>query len=684
MMMQKITRLQTIFIPFLGLCLLCASIFLAGGSLLFFCLAVLYAWLSIYLPGAVFATYVKAKEARLFYTAALTFGFGLFACMSLLASMTGQVFFLWVLPVFGLLGAVKYRLILPQIGQNQNKIYFFYLMTVLVFCISTVLIRIHPQQAGFIIPDHDFYWNLGNIQSFLQGFPPQDLRWSDGVLTYHWLTELFSAGIVFAVGITPYDAAAFFMPALLLCSVILVLRECCAIWCAPMTKAKEILFLSLVLYGAGAGLWKVLERGTSPFGNLFFRHLFTNINGVATATLFLAVFANFVFVLWHHKSSLWKESCLFLAFILLTLAKGPIAGIVSLALFCASAAFLFYAFWKREFLQKAGQMFLRAVLLGAVFVVCYQILFSAGASASVYMNVEATISKFYFANLFHRATAVIPALYPFWVLLFWALQTLCFTPFGVLASIACVVLCIRKRRVPSLPWLFVSAMICGGFLAFYLFDHESLSQMYFAFSALFFTYLAGMRYWSFVQNRFFKIILSFACFITLLTGAFTVFWMGQQVVSIKENQRDLPLTAQEEQAMEFLSQKQFDDHVFITNRIHTGKALEGLSNVYSGLSGRKFYLESFKYAMSNLGVSLQQVLERVQEVKAVFQAPTAQQAVDRLPNGVTGIIYSKRADDMKWDILEGEQNFAPFWKDDPALDLIYENKDVIIYMKNQS
>ena len=49
---------------------------------------------------------------------------------------------------------------------------------------------------------------------------------------------------------------------------------------------------------------------------------------------------------------------------------------------------------------------------------------------------------------------------------------------------------------------------------------------------------------------------------------------------------DLPLTAGEEAAMEELAALLPADAWFATNRIHTGRALEGLSNVYTGLSGR--------------------------------------------------------------------------------------------------
>ena len=63
-----------------------------------------------------------------------------------------------------------------------------------------------------------------------------------------------------------------------------------------------------------------------------------------------------------------------------------------------------------------------------------------------------------------------------------------------------------------------------------------------------------------------------------------------------------PLTAEEEEGMRWLAQYAAEGELFATNRIHTGTAAEGLSNVYSGLSGVPAYMESFKYAVSNMGV----------------------------------------------------------------------------------
>ena len=74
----------------------------------------------------------------------------------------------------------------------------------------------HPAAVGQITPSQDFFWNLGNAESFLLGFPPADLRFAGVTLTYHYLTELLAAGLSMASGLAVYDVLAFYQTPLLL------------------------------------------------------------------------------------------------------------------------------------------------------------------------------------------------------------------------------------------------------------------------------------------------------------------------------------------------------------------------------------------------------------------------------------------------------------------------------------
>ena len=131
--------------------------------------------------------------------------------------------------------------------------------------------------------------------------------------------------------------------------------------------------------------------------------------------------------------------------------------------------------------------------------------------------------------------------------------------------------------------------------------------------------------------------------------------------------------------MEVLRSEMQAGEQFITNRIHTGKALEGLSNVYTGPSGKQCYMEGLKSAISHLGVTSAGALARVRKAKDVFSAQAGAQVADVLPEGVQVIVYSKHAAQSGWDVLEGEPCLAEQWAEDGALSLIFENEDTMIF-----
>ena len=111
-------------------------------------------------------------------------------------------------------------------------------------------------------------------------------------------------------------------------------------------------------------------------------------------------------------------------------------------------------------------------------------------------------------------------------------------------------------------------------------------------------------------------------------------------------------------------------------------AKEGLSNVYSGISGRPFYMESFKYAVSNLGVDKAEVDRRVSEMKTLFGPDETADGAAALCReiGVGAVIYCKTAAEKGWDITEQTQPslFAQSAVD--GFETVYENDDVTIFV----
>ncbi len=90
-----------------------------------------------------------------------------------------------------------------------------------------------------------------------------------------------------------------------------------------------------------------------------------------------------------------------------------------------------------------------------------------------------------------------------------------------------------------------------------------------------------------------------------------------------------------------LAENMEEDALFATNRMHTGTALKGLFNVYTGLSGRQAYCESFQYAVSNMGDHAGDVMTRYEQMCRIFAPDTTEEELKQLfrETGVTYLVY---------------------------------------------
>ena len=671
--------------------LLCAGVFLfackwAGASLAGAALFAVLAVLGILLPGRALARLLGAEKAGLTATAGAVFGLGLWAVVTAVASATGLHALVWVLPVAGVASLFAVREPVPQPDAFRALVRAAFWLACIAVC---VLPNAHASAAGAVLPNHDFFWNLGNAQSFLQGLPPQDLRFSGYTITYHWLSELLAAG--FAMGGVPlWDALAFYLPVFCLWMLAAVLAECGALWFE--SRKKNAVFFGLTFLCGGAGLWKIFSYGRCPFWNLSVYHLISNVNGMGLTTLLLAGFAAGVWVLWKNPKP-WLWAFTGAAFALLCFAKGPVAGVAALAF--VLAALVRFAFARTK---QNGAVLAFAALVLAGFAVLFRVFFSAGASSKIGFSLFGTLEKSYFTNFVALLRAKSPLLAAVCAPLFMLAQTVCFAPASTPLFLAGAVGDVP--RLPRLggPRLFFIACAVGGFAAFFLFDHESMSQMYFAFIGLFFANVLAVQnldgFLAFFARR--KKALAAGCkacaaclvLVGLAGGIFTGAQMALDGFTTPTGEaaladaKDLALTAAEEEALAWAGEHLPEGTLLATNRSHTGVAREGLSNVYSGISGRPFYMESFKYAVSNLGVDKAEVDRRVDQMKTLFgPGETAGEAAQLCREiGVGAVVYCKTAVEKGWDITEqtSPSLFAQSAVD--GFETVYENDDVTIFV----
>lgn len=712
------------------LCALCLGGYLtfvgqSGGNAWDALRVVAVVCLAVILPGAMCARLLQAQRRGVFAAATLTCGTAVLAVCTLAATglrmpLAAVGFYLIILAALCLL-VRRTGVLFPAGGTGISHIPMLALLCcglTLAYAFAGVVRYAHPQAVGAVVPDHDFFWNVGNANSFLLGLPPQDLRVSGVTLTYHYLTEFLAAGISLLTGflgagrVSCYDILAFYLSPLVLTTLVWVVWELGGQWFGSgtgkaanergMRKSTLLrwgLLASVFLLG-GAELWKALPLGTSPFWSMGVRHTLTNINSVATSTLFLAAFATlFVSIMQTEFSVECRADCALAlgAFVLLCFAKGPVAGLVALAVACTV---LLLAVRRDAAGRPRVRMLLFGAAVGGIFLLLYSLLFSAGAGSSIRFSLSGTLEKSYFSNYLALLKTASPALWTLCLPLMMLVQAVCMSPAAVPLFVCGALGDVPRlvRATLSGRRLFATAMAAGGLLAFFLFDHIAMSQMYFAFAGLFFAALLALHNlsavgtWLMRRKKWLRcgaytvglVLLS----VSVLTGVCTYAYFlrsGTQlarnraaVVAAQESR--VPLTAGEEEAMAVLRETMGQDAVFVTNRIHTGTALEGLSNVYSGLSGRRAYLEGFQYAVSNMGLELEEVVRRVGVVQTLFSAEITPRAAAQLcaDEGISYLVYSLVA--PPYDAAEGGESAVSRkeFMQDEAFTLVFENADVRI------
>ncbi len=508
----------------------------------------------------------------------------------------------------------------------------------------------HPTAVSALIPSQDFFWNLGNVESFANGLPLSDLRVAGVTVTYHFLTELYEAGLWFAPGLPAYDTAAFYAYtpiALALTTCLYALGR--QLWPHDACRRRAAALAGMPLWLSCVSLWKTLAAGASRFGNSGAVHTVSNINGQATAFLFLALTLLFLDRIFARvcnpagqsvpqsedtarPGEAWEWLSLTAAFYGLAFAKGPQAGILAIAVFCVLALVCL------QNLRTKGRPMLRRVallcwLVPLGFELLYSVYFAAGAGSSMRFSLDGTVKLFYFQSVLNALQIRFPGAWKVFLPLLWLAQSFFMAPAAFCAWACAAIGDIRKKlRVPPVR-LVLHACAAGGLLAFFLFDHYSSSQIYFANLAVFCmglflldslpALLAG-------KGRLRRILRAGAAALTAAgcaTSLCLFVSMGRTAAdtftgTLPDTVRCV-LTADEERACAWLAENMPENALFATNRMHTGGAMEGLSNVYTGLSGRQAYMESFKYAVSNMGARAGDVQARYAEMETLFSAGTS-------------------------------------------------------------
>lgn len=656
----------------------------------------LFVWLAAYLgiclPGRAVVRRFSGLPAHLFGPCAVLWGAACFAAVTLLASgiKLPQLVHAWV--VFWGAASILHPLTRPEGRQRMGRTLAARLQfaataegAVLLLIVAVLTFGnalwacqyAHPAAVGALVPSQDFFWNLGNVQSFALGLPLGDLRVHGVPVTYHFLTELYQAGLDFAIDATipVYDIVAFHSFAPVAAGLVTCLHGLGKqLW--PDCKPRPLLLAAMPLWLCCASLWKTLAAGLSRFGNSVTVHTVSNINGQAVAYLFLALVLLLLDCLFRaeFQAKGWLWVSLTAAFYLLTFAKSPEAAILAVALVCVLAIL-----WLQRKAPTGGALLL-IVLIPVGFAVLYRLFFAAGANSSMSFSLVGTLKLYFFSSILGALQTRFAGAWPVFVPVLWAAQTVLMAPAGCAAWVCAVCGALRKKLRISGSRLLWHGCTAGGLLAFYLFDHYSSSQIYFANLAVFCMGLFLLDalpalFGEQAPKTLLRRAAALAVAAMLAAGGITLtctgVWMGKTAAGMltdpPAHPSKLMLTAGEEEACAWLAQTMQPTELFATNRMHTGAAMEGLSNVYTGLTGRQAYLESFKYAVSNMGERAGDVMARYEQMTELFSPDTTPQRLQQLcaECGITYILYHTQA--------PGSQSQLA------CFELVYQNADCSIY-----
>ncbi len=682
---------------FAALCYLVLTLY-SGGSfweLLCFGAAVL---VYIVLPGYLGTELLRTKQFLEGFTLplALLLGSGFLAVLYCFAMYLNVLPLLYILPPVLGLGAYLGRKLFCMLRRGdkpalpasispsspQWMLVLLFSFLLLVYTFTGVVKNALPASVGDTLLNHDLLWNAGNAFSFQLAFPPIDIRYFDVRLSYHYFTEMLAGVLSLISGVDAYRVVAFYMQPLMLAMLLLCLyRLAKLLW--PNRAVPQLLFpYAMFLFGC-ASLWKVLPNGLSVFWNQNITHLVTNINSQTTAfsvlCIFLALFVSAARCRYHiGVSHFFLCIC---AFVLLCVSKGPVAAILAVALGLTLLVGLF--------LKQTGWrgLVLGAVLCGA-FVLFYFVLFRSGANSSTSFHLGKTLELGYFGNILARLGTETPSLFPWVYPVFYLVQTLLLMPAQVPLFVRALVHDVRHFTALSAEKMLFYASAIGGVLAYFLVYHPHMSQNYFLYTGIFFFTVLAVDALPYLKpkeapktkkrqngHRLFVCSVAFFAAIGLITAGFLYTNLvgsgARRLVTnlgfVEKYPYDVVMNQDDEAGMVWLHENAPETAMFATNRIHTGARMEGISNLYSGLSGRQGFMEGFQYAVTNMGVPESSVQERIAANAALFSAETPPEEVMRLCEewGIQYLVYSEQ--------MEGSESQLA------ALPLVFDSSTLRIY-----
>ena len=652
----------------------------SGGSLVEMVLLAAMMLFYVWLPGR-FWTAVLKTDSRFRNSSApmsILFGTGFFCflyCISIRLSVKRML--LIVPPVLGctyLYKVIRQKKLSIKMDLSPDAWMLIMLFSALLFLsVWTMVVKnALPSKVGVTLINQDLLWNVGNAESFKIRFIPEDIRYSGVQLHYHYLTEMFAGALSWISGISAYRILAFYIYPYILSALIISLYSFGMVWYGQ--KKKSMLFTySMFLFGCRS-LWMCLGSGRSLFYNDLTRHLITNINSQGTAFIFLCAYGIVFLQLIEKRFDVDLLSILIwlVSFFVLIFSKGPLSAIVAIG----SVITVLWLFMQKKANLKG---MVSAIVLWAGFMAVYTLFFASGAATSMPFSFSGTLSRTIFLPIVDR-------LFPYGprnehilaCLAMMVRHSFLMAPLQFFLYCLGLVSDVKNLFRLNGARLWANSLVVGGLLAFYLFNHYAMSQVYFAFLSIFFLHLLSIDALDGIEDKkilkYAAVALRTVCFVT--QGFMYINFCGSGLRVFLKNTGlqekyiyRVMINEDDEAAMDYLREHTDSTALFATNRVNSlDISQDGVSNIYSALSGRQGYMEGYTYALTNMGVPYYVVSQRRAVNRTLFSedADSAQLRDIVSKTGITHLIYSGQFPGST-DVL------------DSTFELVYDSPTVRIY-----
>lgn len=622
--------------------------------------SIVFALIDIILPGTFWLQICRKKLGlkllceRAPMSMMLLLGTGFFALISLVSFRLQNTLLLeWGMPIFAVLGLwssvrlLKKEKCHPQVVLEPLPMWIF-AATLAVYLFVWIPFVAHPQAVGATSIRQSFLWNVGDVNAFLLGVPPQDIRFEGVNLHYHHLNELLCAGVSATSGVQPYDLLGVVWPLFCLSGAAACLYEFgISLYDSKKTAAALIL---LVFFTDAKALY----------------HVTSNVNSVATSILYSSIWLSITAYLWEDEQRVNPVSVVLglCSSFLLLMAKGSVGLILILALACA-------ALWRALLEKKAGRMTLFAAIQLGLLAVVYLGIISAGIDR-MDVSLFATLERTGFLAMAQAAGKIHPVLY--WLMLpVAALLFLCLTRAAVfICYFYCAVRRVKKIKYISGMEMLLHTAIIGSLAAFFLLDHYTGSQVCFLFLA---TQLAAVITAPYIavlpKKSWKKRMMLTACVlgIALCVGN-TSIAVGQGIFRIEQNvglaEKDdsMNVLPDHEQAANWLTRHMKKDETFVVNRYQDSQWAKENLNFYTAFSGRQAYMEGWFYEVFNMGIDEEIAQEKRHQAEMMFSSASTPETVLEVAraNGVDYLVFDEL---YTHDNVDGSQ----FQRLDLVLDL---------------